>query len=576
MKCIYPTLFLPLTDHVKRTAGILGLSLFAGLVSAQTVLDINNISTTVRPRNLLFGSANLMEPGYEVPKGSGNHSMYLGSLWFTGVDANGIRHSMVERLDATPDTWPGPLTTDGNASITQPVMTQFDRIWKVGQADIIALRQAQENGSLAAGTYTPPADIAQWPGNGPAGYAQQLAPYHDENGDGVYNINHGDYPVIKGEEMLFWILNDKYGTHGSQSQSIGLEIHVSMYACRNMNATGSDGIVNYTTFLEYLVINRGTTRLYNAFAGFNAETDIGYANDDYTGSHVDANAFYFYNGDEIDGPGQTPAAGQYGAQWPIQSVQFLEASHKDDDLPMYSYVTYSLNNVPNESTFAYLMRGYFPDGSQVLFGGNGHAGSPGTTGMPARYMFPALSDPQNLGTNTSNPGFTWTETETCPTCTPDMPGDRRGIGSVRPDDFMSGDSLKIVLGLITTFENTFNTQTRIEKNREQCNQLKQWYDNKVFPCVMETGTLGVDEAETSGVFALFPNPATDDLNITGTGIVSGTDYTLLDLNGRVIFSGKTRQDGLVNISIQTLSPGVYFVRLADSKGQPHVFKFVKR
>lgn len=578
MNHLYHALFPSVTNRLKSRAAFLGLSMAcAGLVSAQTVLDVNNISTTVRPRNLLFATDNMGSPDYEVPKGSGNHSMYLGALWFTGVDANGMRHNMVEKLDATPDTWPGPLTTDGTASITQPVMTQFDRVWKVSQAEITALQQAQANGSLAGGTYTPPADILQWPGNGPSGYAAKLAPFHDANADGQYNINQGDYPIIKGEQMLFWILNDKYGTHGSGSPSIGLEIHVSMYACKNMDATGSDGIVNYTTFLEYLVINRGTLALSNAYAAFNAETDIGYAFDDYTGTHVDANAFYFYNGDEIDAAGQTPAAGQYGTNWPIQSVQFLEATHTDNAQYLNSYVSYPIISASSTpASYGYLMRGFFEDGSQLVYGGNGHAPSPGATTLPARYMYPALSDMMHVGTNTADPGFTWTETETCPACLPNTTGDRRGVGAVKLGDFGAGDSTNIVLGLITTFENTFNTQTRIEKNREQCNQLKQWYDNKVFPCVMETGTLDVETLPAPDAFVLYPNPAGAELNITGAGIVSGTDYTLLDMNGRVILSDKTRQDGLVNISVQSLSPGVYFVRLADKNGQPHVSKFVKR
>jgi hypothetical protein len=87
----------------------------------------------------------------------------------------------------------------------------------------------------------------------------------------------GDYPDIKGEQMLWWIFNDNTAAH-TQSGGLPLkiEIHASAYAC---NQTGLEN----TTFLNYKLNNFSSTIYDSAVITFWNDMDLGYAYDDFIG-----------------------------------------------------------------------------------------------------------------------------------------------------------------------------------------------------------------------------------------------------------------------------------------------------
>ena len=62
----------------------------AGCAPANTYtdLDINNIKITISTGGDLWFNPNT-QASYEVPKGSGRHSMYSGGLWLGGKDVSG-------------------------------------------------------------------------------------------------------------------------------------------------------------------------------------------------------------------------------------------------------------------------------------------------------------------------------------------------------------------------------------------------------------------------------------------------------------------------------------------------------
>ena len=161
--------------------------------------------------------------------------------------------------------------------------------------------------------YVMPAAIRDWPAHGDQakGQSYYLAPFFDVDGDGEYNPYNGDYPyydfenelcpwtleniekaamgllpktpeelwmnspaqaslpvktnnmvyadhVLKGDETLFWIFNDKGGNHTeSKGDPIGLEIRGQAFAF-----TTNDHI-NNMTFYSYELINRSTYTLTN-------------------------------------------------------------------------------------------------------------------------------------------------------------------------------------------------------------------------------------------------------------------------------------------------------------------------
>ena len=85
-----------------------------------------------------------------------------------------------------------------------------------------------------------PKGVLEWPGQANPFFAdavgfelpfasQGLAPYWDENGDGLYTPQFGDYPIIEirgcslpnyADQMEFWIFNDAGNVHTESGEEI--------------------------------------------------------------------------------------------------------------------------------------------------------------------------------------------------------------------------------------------------------------------------------------------------------------------------------------------------------------------
>ena len=150
----------------------------------------------------------------------------------------------------------------------------------------------------------------------------------------VWTRNHQEYGwdnmmiyadhVLKGDETIFWFLNDKGGPHteSKSDRSIGLEIRVQAFAF----ATNDE--LNKMTFYSYEIINRGSNTLYDTYFSQWVDPDLGYAWDDYVGCDVNRGMGYCYNGYEIDGKGEAWA---YGANPPAIGVDFFQGPYIDPD-----------------------------------------------------------------------------------------------------------------------------------------------------------------------------------------------------------------------------------------------------
>ena len=130
--------------------------------------------------------------------------------------------------------------------------------------------------------------------------------------------------VLKGDETVFWFLNDRGGSHteSGSTNSIGLEIRVQAFAF----ATNDE--LNKMTFYSYEIINRGANTLNNTFFSQWVDPDLGFADDDYVGCDVNRGLGYCYNGAPEDGTGQAWA---YGANPPAVGVDFFQGPYIDPD-----------------------------------------------------------------------------------------------------------------------------------------------------------------------------------------------------------------------------------------------------
>ena len=532
-------------------------------------LDINNVKTRINAGGDMWWDL----PGgtgskYFIPANGVATSLYAGSLWIAGVDVNQqLKCAAVRFRQDGNDFWTGPLTVDGKASITDETCARWDKIFKITRAEVDEFLANCENG-VPSGSYQMPSIIKNWPAhpgeNDPEGISHYLAPFYDFDGDGEYDPTRGDYPyydienelchtkiptmeeevygtvhgslladqVLKGDQTLWWIFNDKGNSHTeSGGQAIGVEVRAQAFAF------STNDEVNNMTFYSYEIINRSTYTLTGTYFSPWTDVDLGYAYDDYVGCDVGRGLGYGYNGTNTDGNGQPEA---YGAQPPAVGVDFFQGPYMDADgidNPKYtinimqnfshldpisgdSIFTYdtvygdqivdeSINGVnfgngiidderfgmrrfvyhnngsgtgnydPDDAPQTYnLLRGIWTDGARMRYGGNAYTGND-VVGPECDFMFPGDTDPWNWGTHGTPPngGFNtngkyWTE-EQCGNAA----NDRRFMQSAGPFTLHPGAVNYITFGVPWARATTGGAWASVELLRVVDDKCQALFDN---------------------------------------------------------------------------------------------------
>lgn len=327
-------------------------------------LTLNNVSAYIKTNGTMWNRTSLAR--YEIPKGSGQTSMFAAALWIGGRDVSGqLKLAAVRFNQVGQDFWTGPLSRR-DATIPQSECLKWDKHFKITRAEVEKFRREFEENP---GSVVIPDVIRNWPAHGdttaPLYQSFYLAPFMDVNEDGIYDAMDGDYPyydfenelcpwtkanierakndqlpktpedangkmgmiyadhVLKGDETLFWIFNDAGNTHTeSGGATIGLEIRGQAFSF----ATNDD--LNNMTFYSYEIINRSTYELTDTYFSKWVDPDLGYADDDYVGCDVIRGLGYCYNGTDVDGTGQSWA---YGDQPPAVGVDFFQGPYIDAD-----------------------------------------------------------------------------------------------------------------------------------------------------------------------------------------------------------------------------------------------------
>lgn len=310
---------------------------------AQADLNINNVRTTMLTGGDMYWDLNLAR--YEVPKGSNRHSMFAGALWLGGVDeGNQLKLAAMTYRQRGNDYWPGPLSTDGNASVNKEICDRYDRHWIVFRDEVEAHKgwldcrddPACNDAELYPGYESNiPRSILEWPGNGADGELPfMLAPYVDRDQDGVYDplIDYPAYDIrnefdcraketdlIYGDMTLWWVYNDRGNVHTeSQGAALGFEVRAQAFAF-----TTNDE-VNNMTFNNYRLLNRSTFRLTNTHFSTWFDPDLGNPYDDIIGCDIARGLGYVYNGDLDD---EGPLG--YGLNPPAVGFDFFQGPFAD-------------------------------------------------------------------------------------------------------------------------------------------------------------------------------------------------------------------------------------------------------
>ncbi len=352
--------------------------------------------------------------------------------WMAGRSTDGQLHFAAETYNTSTfqDYQAGPI---GGST------RDFSKVWLVKKEQIYALRRDylldQSLNELV------PYDLLTWPARGNQhlryniDFTQTLsdpmffsAPFVDFNGDGIYNVYDGDYPKIKGDQMVWWSFNDDSPANNGHGEAMKADISMSAYL---YDCSDNESIKN-SFFVDYKIINRSTSAYDSTFIGFFTDFDLGCHLDDNIGSIPESNTFYTYNQTAVDS-NICGSAQSYGNNVPIQTVTF-----QDKDLSHFSCYNNNIGPVHPATTdpgspleYYHYLQGLWKDGTPLTLGGSGY--NPGSTDYIA-HAFPSNpSDPQG-----------WSM------CTANLPyADRRALGAHGPFTFSPGETFKVSVAFTT-------------------------------------------------------------------------------------------------------------------------------
>lgn len=446
-------------------------------------LDINNVKARINHRGNLWQEIETGNPAYEIPKGSGKHSVFSGAIWIGGLDDYGQLKLAAGRYGHGTDFWSGPLK-NSFAQTNDDACQTYDKHWKVTRAEVKTFRDwyllNQSSPAQAAAKfpdYQIPQSILDWPGNGNylAGFDTILAPFFDHNGDKIYNPQNGDYPLydldgtiscdanqLYGDQTIWWVINDAGNFHSETGGTpIGVEIQ-----CQAFAFVTSDEI-NDMTFYNFRIINRSSQNLNQTYFALFNDSDLGFYDDDYVGCDVQRGLGYTYNGKDIDAQGNSPGPSHYGEHPPVIGFDFVKGLFQDNDgydNPLTNNYNLAVNfsgNVYENNGSGYGdgiidnerlgMRRFYYHSNNQAFGSSfndeqcyNYMSGKNADGSNASYdyMFPGNTDPLGWGTG----GVImpeWTEITSN-----NQASDRRSVMSTGPFTFKSGQANDITIAAV--------------------------------------------------------------------------------------------------------------------------------
>ncbi len=546
---------------MKKT--LLSIAVFSGISIAgysqtyqKAFLEAGNIRASLMTTANMWFDPGTNAPACEFPKGSGKHAGYGAGLWVGGkINGNVATAAVLYNSAGIKDYFPGILSAAGTSDTA--MARQWQRIWAIRRSTIDSFRAIVSS----VGTSNPTAleaaltgssfdDLKAWPAKGSATIkgnnnvalslamtpTRDYAPFVDVDGDGAYNYLAGDYPKIKGEQMLWMVFNDMaYTKTQSSSIGMGLEIHLSAYAYNR--GTIADNI----QFYEYKIHNYGFDDIDSTRVSIWADMDLGFANDDYIGFDSSRRLGYTYNATLIDGNG---APGHYGANPPISGIALLRAigDNGASRVPIGGFTYFnngSANPLPcnqdpgNAPEFYNMMSGTDRCGQPFI--------NP-LTGQATTTLFPG---------NPSN-NSQWSECSQS-----NAQGDRRFILSSAPFQMQAGTTKEVAFALVISPDGGGCPNTDISGIQQTTDTAYAYYDNPPAPA-------GVKNTSPFSGISLSPNPAQTELNVQNLPSAN-TTIQVLDVTGKTISLPIQQRGTEVIVQTTTLAPGMYLLQIANSE-----------
>ncbi len=369
------------------------------LATSQVELNANDVKANFFPSGSWWWDGSDGKYIYpSVPEGSGLpevSAIFAGGLWISGVDEAGnlkLAASTYGQSNGRTDYYSGPL--DENGTIDETTCANYDKFFGAnGQEINTHITDFQDNGLIDGFV---PNSILGWPGVGNPNFSavhgfelpnnsSPLAPFVDQNNNGIYEPMQGDYPDIKlADQAIWWVFNDNGGPHmQSQGMPLGFEFQMLAYAYNS-----AEPAINDATYYDIKMINKSGEYLMDVYASIWLDPDLGCYEDDYIGCIPDENLAFVYNMDEFDGKNGCDCGqvNTYCEEIPVVGIKLLKGmtsfeNGNAQDLGMTSFIYY-INGLgtPQPGTsdplsapdFYNFMQGMWTNGTNITYGGAGY------------------------------------------------------------------------------------------------------------------------------------------------------------------------------------------------------------
>ncbi len=474
----------------------------------EEAIEINSIRTNASVIGPLFYNQKDFNAGFEMPKGSNSYGIYAANVMLSAKKSGDTIFRMNQLGSFSNNFSIGPVNNSSGLSGTW--------ITKVSQQDI----QDHVSNYMNSG-YVVPENIQDWKGNGDVnlGMAAQLANFVDVNRNAVYEPHLGDYPIIKGDEAIYWI-----------NHTGDLEYHGMLYGYDQPN----DSALNQSLFLQYEIFNRANVAYDSIKLGLFADFDLGNSADDYMGCDSLKNTFFVYNGDAFDE--SVRGLNGFGSDIPFVGVRFLSDS-------LDGYTQYNIgsgsNGDPNISEHWHnYLNGKWKSGNPITFGGDGYQTS---SSVPTKYMYTGAMWSED------NPGFGLNR---------NAPGDRRGLGHIPYFSLQPGKSKTVEVVIGYALKANGGRLGSKDKLINYLDSAKKHWERSVV-----TGIDQVDDLQSKTGFTLYPNPTNSQVIIELSRNRQTVErLQIFSLDGRLIQEELLTQQR-TKLELDGLKKGIYFIRV---------------
>ena len=516
--------------------------------TATQYLENGNIRALIKNSGGIYRNDYL--PFFEVPIDGGNDAIAADAIWLAGIVNGELRLSGTTY--GPNEFWAGPLD-----QVDQPPSTcaPYDRMWSIN-------RRADFKG-LADGVVS--AAVADWP-------ADLGAPYHELDGEKGYSPASGDLPMVFGDQMLWWIMNDRGNVHSrTNSNPLGVEVRASAFAFDLGDPLES------VLFYRYQIVNRNSVPIEDAYIG--RFVDVSYdSGDDYVGTDTTRSLVYTYNADNVD-EDRGQRAGGYGEAPPAFGFSIIEASHSNGGLPSDQsadrgdFLTNSLNysRGPNYAILRdrehwyQQLQSIWSDGSPLTEGRDGHQSSQ----VVSNYMFPG--DPVS--------GTFWSENNSDGQGGVEVPMSRWLLGSYGPFDLQANESATF------TFANIW---ARGADHLDSVTQLRQASDQVWSsvghilspPIPTSNESWSPDPEHPPTLEGPYPNPSNGRTTIAIRGTRSGKQSArVFNILGQLLaehsYAIAPHEEVRLELDVSRYSSGLYFVLVGNGVSTQALKLFVK-